>query len=445
MGSIVAVSLLLISSWFFTIEYLRRNLETNISELTRKTDLLTQMRDHARSRAISLHRMALLEDRFAREDEYLRLLNHGDLFLQARDNYLALPMSAREKSLYDGLLPLLVRGKETQERAVDALQAGDFARAQQIVLHEIIPAQDSSMTALNMLFDAVRDSTRAAVENASGTYDTSKAVIIALGSALLSACVVAAVVVTRRIQRTKRDLVGAIDAARRADAMKCEFLARVSHELRTPLTAILGYTELLLDEHDTDRQLVRDVERIRSSGQHLLGLIDDVLDLSRIEAGRYRTANVAIDVAKFVEELASELQGNFKRSGNKLHVDCKPVPALATDPRALRQILVNLLSNADKFTERGRVDLLVENTKDGSLKFCVKDNGIGMSEEQLTRIFEPFAQGGSEIAARFGGSGLGLSIVRQLCTVVNARITVESVFGHGSAFTVHFPTPHSQA
>lgn len=438
MGAIVAVSVLLIGSWFFTVEYLRHDLEANIAELTHKTDLLTQMRDHARSRAISLHRMALLEDRFAREDEYLRLLNYGDLFLQARNQFLALPLSTREQTLYDGLLPLVARGKETQERAIEALQSGNFVKAQHIVLHEIIPAQESSVAALNMLFDAERDATRDAVETTRAAYDTFKSIIVGLGSALLAACVFAAYVVTRRIQQSKRDLLGAVDAARRADAMKCEFLARVSHELRTPLTAILGYTELLLEEHDKDRQLVRDVERIRSSGQHLLGLIDDVLDLSRIEAGRYRMLNVAIDVAKFVDELADEVKLNFRRNGNTLHVSCPPGTSLSTDPRALRQILLNLLSNADKFTERGHVDLVVASDSVGTLRFSVKDNGIGMSAEQQERIFEPFVQGAPDIAARFGGSGLGLSIVRQLCTVVDAQVTVESALGQGSRFTITF-------
>lgn len=438
MGAVVAVSLLLIGSWFLTVEYLRHDLETRVAELTRKTDLLTQMRDHARSRAISLHRMALLEDRFAREDEYLRLLNYGDLFLQARDQFIALPLTSREQTLLDGLMPLLARGKATQERAIDALQASNFVKAQHIVLHEIIPAHENSMAALNMLFDAERDATRAAVEATRDSYDYSKSIIVGLGSALLAACVFAAYLVTRRMQRSKRDLVIAIEAARRADAMKCEFLARVSHELRTPLTAILGYTELLLDEHDNDRQLVRDVERIRTSGQHLLGLIEDVLDLSRIEAGRYRMANVAIDVAKFIDELAEEVKPNFKRSGNKLLVSCPPGTSLSTDPRALRQILLNLLSNADKFTERGRVEFMVEQATDGTLRFSVKDNGIGMNEEQQARIFEPFVQGAPDIATRFGGSGLGLSIVRQLCTVVDAQVAVESALGQGAKFTITF-------
>lgn len=438
MTAVVVASILLIGSWFVTIEYLRRDLESDIAVLTRKTDLLTQMRDHARSRAISVHRMVLLEDRFAREDEYLRFLNFGDLFLRARDQFLALPITPREQMLLDGLFPLLTKGKETHEHAIEALQAGHYARAQQIVLHKVIPVQDSSMAALNLLFDAERDATRTLVENARSSYDRFKAAILTLGGALLGACILAVYFFTRREHHSKKDLLNAVEAAKRADALRCEFLARVSHELRTPLTAILGYAELLIEDHGEDRQLLRDVGRIRVSGQHLLSLIDDVLDLSRIESGRYRMASVAIDVSAFAQELAAEIEPVVKNAGNKFAMECAPGISLSTDPRALRQILVNLLSNANKFTQQGSVVLSIERRPDESVAFRVKDTGIGMTDEQLQRVFEPFMHGSAEIATHYGGSGLGLSVVRQLSAAIGARVSVESALGMGTMVTITF-------
>lgn len=435
LGAIAAVSVLLIAASYATIEYLRRDLESNIAVLARKTDFLTQMRDHARSRAISVHRMALLEDRFAREDEYLRLLNFGDLFLRARDQFLSLPLTTREQTLWEGLLPLLTRGKETHERAIDAMQAGDFKRAQQTVLYEIIPAHDVSMAAINMLIDVERDSARELVDTARASFDRSMSLILGLGGLLLGSCVVAAFVLTRRAHESRRTLISAIDAAKRADALKCEFLARVSHELRTPLTAILGYAELLIDDHANDRGVLRDVERIRLSGQHLLRLIDDVLDLSRIETGRYHMTRVAIDLSNFIADLVADYKTGT-RTDNRIRVDCTPGVSLTTDPRALRQILTNLLSNADKFTNRGDIYVIASQSPEGMVEIHVKDTGIGMTDAQMARVFEPFVQGSPEIAAKYGGAGLGLSVVRQLCTVINARVSVTSTPGHGSQFTL---------
>ncbi len=438
LGAVVVVSVVLVISWFVTIEYLRRELESEISVLTQKTELLTKMRDYARNRAISVHRMVLLKDRFARDDEYLRLMNFGDLFLRARDEFLAMPLTAREQTLWDGMVPLFGKGKETQDRAIEAMQSGDNARAEQIVLHDIIPVQDNAMTALNILFESERDAAKMLVEHARGKYDHFAWLVLVLGGALLGATILAALMFTRRDHRSRKELLRAIEAARRADALRCEFLARVSHELRTPLTAIIGYTEILIEDYRNDRQLMRDVERIRVSGQHLLSLIDDVLDLSRIETGRYHMSRVAIDITTYIKELAEELRPTIQGQGNKLLVDCQTGLSLTTDPRALRTILVNLLSNASKFTARGSVLISASRLPDGALEFCIKDTGIGMDAEQLRRVFEPFVQASSEIGPRYGGTGLGLSVVRQLTRVVGARILIESNPGIGTKVSVVF-------
>jgi hypothetical protein len=237
------------------------------------------------------------------------------------------------------------------------------------------------------------------------------------------------------------ELLRARHDAEQANSAKSQFLASMSHELRTPLNAIIGYSEML-QEDATDRgdpSSIPDLQKIHSAGKHLLALINDVLDLSKIEAGKMELFLESFDVAPLVDQVATTVRPLVEKNANRLTVQCaEGVGAMHSDATRLRQVLLNLLSNASKFTDHGQITLDV--ARDGSdVVFQVRDTGIGMTPDQLSRLFEAFTQAEASTAAKYGGTGLGLAISRRFCQLMGGDVGVESAAGKGSVFTVRLP------
>jgi signal transduction histidine kinase/ActR/RegA family two-component response regulator len=231
------------------------------------------------------------------------------------------------------------------------------------------------------------------------------------------------------------------EAAEHANRQKSEFLANMSHELRTPLNAIIGYSELLREDAEVEGQTntIKDLDRISTAGKHLLGLINEVLDLSKIEAGRLDMMPHEFVVNDEIEAVLSTVRPIAEANGNMLVLTANAATITAhTDSTRLRQCLLNLLSNACKFTRNGTVELAFQ--LDGSdLVFRVRDTGIGMKEEQLAKLFQPFVQADASIAREYGGTGLGLVLTRRLAQLLGGDVTVASVYGEGSVFTLRVP------
>jgi GAF domain-containing protein/CheY-like chemotaxis protein/anti-sigma regulatory factor (Ser/Thr protein kinase) len=236
-----------------------------------------------------------------------------------------------------------------------------------------------------------------------------------------------------------------------ADRHKSEFLANMSHELRTPLNAIIGYSEML-QEDAADlgaEQFTEDLRKINAAGKHLLELINAVLDLSKIEAGKMELYLESFDVAGLVRDIAAVIQPLAAKNANRLDVRCPDdVGAMHADLTKVRQALFNLLSNACKFTEHGEVALAVaREATDGRdrMLFSVSDTGIGMTPEQVARLFEAFSQADAATTRRYGGTGLGLALSRRLCRMMGGDVTVESEPGRGSTFTIRLPAQVAEA
>jgi signal transduction histidine kinase len=255
-----------------------------------------------------------------------------------------------------------------------------------------------------------------------------------------------------RIQEQYKIIEGALqsaleanETAKQANQAKSAFLANMSHELRTPLNAILGYSEMLAEDAEAagHADIVPDLQKIQTAGKHLLGLINGVLDLSKIEAGKMRLYLETFDVARVVEEAAVTARPLVEKKGNRFEIRCpEDIGSIREDVTKVRQVLLNLLSNAGKFTENGVVTLDVhrETGHAGNwVFFRVSDTGIGMSPEQVGRLFETFVQADAGTMKKYGGTGLGLAITQKLCRLMGGDIQVGSAPGKGTAFTVRLP------
>lgn len=245
-------------------------------------------------------------------------------------------------------------------------------------------------------------------------------------------------------KRQEKATLYARDAAEAASRAKSEFLANMSHEMRTPLTSILGFADLLRSGGNGPEETREYLDTIHRSGSHLLNLINDILDLSKIEAGKMRYSSVRFSPQVVIKDVLSAM--SVRAASKRLSLDCQwiaPFPEqIHSDPSALKQVLVNLVGNAIKFTESGAVTLVVcldASTPEPKLVIEVRDTGIGMSPEQLTQLFEPFNQGDASITRRYGGTGLGLAISRRIAEGLGGAITVESQPGVGSKFQLSIP------
>jgi signal transduction histidine kinase/DNA-binding response OmpR family regulator len=227
-------------------------------------------------------------------------------------------------------------------------------------------------------------------------------------------------------------------AAEEANRAKSQFLANMSHELRTPLNAVIGYSDMLIDDIG-EPDLVADVQRIRQAGQHLLALINDVLDMSRIEAGRMDVYADQVWLRELVSEVEAAVFPVADRRGNTVSVELNTdLPAVVTDGRKLRQILLNLMSNAVKFTENGDVRMRVSATPT-TLEVEVEDTGIGIEPEAMARLFQPFVQADDSTSRRYGGTGLGLALSRRFAEMLDGSLTASSTPGEGSVFRLFLP------
>jgi signal transduction histidine kinase len=219
----------------------------------------------------------------------------------------------------------------------------------------------------------------------------------------------------------------------------------MSHELRTPLNAIILYSELLQEEAEDhlNQASVADLQRIQSAGRHLLELINGILDLSKIEAGKMTLSVEEIDVRALVREVVDTIGPLAEKNGNRLSIDCAAdVSVMSADAMKTRQILLNLMSNAAKFTRGGAIALDVRRDDAGArptVVFAVRDTGVGMTAEQTEKIFDPFTQADVTTTRKYGGTGLGLAIVSRFCVLMGGEIAVESRPGVGSCFTVRLP------
>ena len=274
---------------------------------------------------------------------------------------------------------------------------------------------------------------------------------ISLAAGVLGMAALVAIVGLGRISERTRRLQSAKDAAEAANRAKSTFLLTMSHELHTPLNAIIGYSEMLQEEAeevgDAARHFIPDLQKVQGAGKHLLALIDSILEIAKMEAGRIELHVETFDIASMVREVVTAIQPLAEEKADTLEVhSAGELGVMRADPTMVRQSLVNLLSNACKFTERGRIRLTVAREPEGGrrpsdwIAFRIADTGIGMTAEQMTKLFQPFTQADASTTRKYGGAGLGLAITRRFCQMMGGDVTVESEVSKGSTFTIRLPT-----
>jgi signal transduction histidine kinase/DNA-binding response OmpR family regulator len=249
----------------------------------------------------------------------------------------------------------------------------------------------------------------------------------------------------QKVAARTAELERAVVAAKEANQAKSAFLAKMSHELRTPMNAIIGYSEMLMEDANDkgDSAMAEDLNKILSAARHLLGLINDVLDLSKIEAGKMQLYLETFDLQILVHEVTSTIAPLIEKRNNQLIINCTPsIGSMYGDSTKIRQTLLNLLSNATKFTENGSIELKIDREVVDNQVWVVMqviDTGIGMDEEQMARLFKPFAQADASTSSKFGGTGLGLAISKQFAQMMGGDIMLKSSPSAGSTFTLRVP------
>jgi signal transduction histidine kinase len=228
-----------------------------------------------------------------------------------------------------------------------------------------------------------------------------------------------------------------------ASQHKSQFLANMSHELRTPLNAIIGVSEMLREDAEALKQDTEPLDRVLGAGRHLLALINDILDLSKIEAGRMELHLESFPLVPLIEDVAKTIEPMATKNGNRLVIDCAAdLGAIHADQTRFRQSLLNLASNANKFTEKGIITIAAQQGRENGrdwITLAVSDTGIGMTPEQMGKLFQEFSQASSATASKYGGTGLGLAISKRFCQMMGGDITVQSEPGRGSTFTIRLP------
>ena len=468
-----AMLVLLLAITFLGIASMRETRE-RLDDISRerlaKIQLASTMHSAARERTLGLQRMLLMDDPFERDEEFLKFNHNGARFVQARMQFIDMPLTYQEQAVLERQGTLTREAVPIQHRVVDLIQQEHLVAAHELLEQRGIPLQDQVIAQLGHLFDYQQQAVNRATSATIAQQNDARNLMLAMSFASIALGIFIAAITIRhirtaeralqrantgleqRVQQRTQELVEknqsldrALEQAHAATRVKSEFLANMSHEIRTPMNGVLGMLSLLRDS-DLSAKQREFSDTAYQSAESLLMLLNDVLDFSKIESGRLDLECVDFSVQEVLEDTISLFADAAHRKGLELVYDLDDaVPSMVKgDPTRVRQILANLIGNAVKFTEQGEVcahvEALAQDEEGQHLRIHIRDTGIGILEQKLATIFESFSQADATTTRKFGGSGLGLSISKRLTDLMGGSITVDSEPGQGSHFvvTLHF-------
>ncbi len=445
---------------------IQSKIEVITSENNLKTELMMTIRHGIYEREVSLRNILLLDDPFERDEGKSRFNQHAIDIVAARNQFATMRLNDREKQLLEEINAAMRKAYYAQVNLIDK----SIYRAEEPITRDEIErafqTQEVFMERVKQMISLQKNATQKALKDARQSYNQARTSIYILGSAALLVGSLVAILVIRlnesqsrsirealrkveeansqledRVERRTRQLALARDEALASSKAKDAFMATMSHELRTPLNIILGYSELLEEivDEDSQTQYLPDLKKIKNAAQHQLGLINSILDISKIEEGKLDIHPVEFNICELLHDIKEAALPLMAKNQNAFNLNCSNNAGMMySDDTRIRQILLNLISNAAKFTEKGQVSLNVE-VDENEISFVVEDTGIGIDENYKSQLFKKFSQEDNSTTRRYTGSGLGLSISRHLAVLLKGSISVESEKGKGSRFTLRLP------
>ena len=419
---------------------------TNIVEQgNEKISLAIKMRDAIRLRALIVQRMLATDDYFRRDDLLQEYYEYSGMYREAREKLFAMQITAEEQQFHETLTNLTKIAQPINREAAEMLLLDPLPDGYQSVLEKAVRIQRQLLKLLDQFVDLQKQYGKSQVAGAQQEFQSTILLMVAVIVLLLLVGSVIAKRVTHLVTNKNselaaknKELEAAWFEAANATHAKSKFLASMSHEIRTPLTSIIGFAETLSEHNQDPEDLSHAAESIKRSGNHLYQIINDVLDISKIEAGQIELEMIEASPTIIVSEVTAMMEEKIKKKGLKFRSNFYfPLPkVIVTDPTRLRQILLNLLGNAVKFTHEGIICINTYYLPDErQMKFEISDTGIGMPPDGIAKVFEPFSQAEKSTTRRFGGTGLGLSISKQLAEKMGGDIVCSSGQGVGSTFT----------
>jgi len=465
---VLGLSLAMILFDLSRMKIMQSKLDVITKEHNIKSNLMMTMRHGIYERQVSLRNIMLMEDPFERDKGKSTFNSHALNIVTARDLFSNLPLTEQEKELLNKINAAMVLAYDAQMSLIDSSIYDDTKKIINEDLLKAFRTQESFMGQVKEMIELQKTATNKAVMDAEQSYDAAKTSVYTLGgSAMLFGLLVAIFIIRltesqarnvneamleiersnefleERVQKRTEELAYARDEALASNKSKDVFLATMSHELRTPLNIIIGYSELLEDIaiDEGSKKIIPDLHKIQNSAQHLMELINSLLDISKIEEGKLEIHAVDFDVEKLIVEIEESAKPLMVKNNNTFKINCMPgIGMMYSDNIRIRQILLNLLSNAAKFTEQGLVSFNISKDIEGNeITFEVQDTGVGIDDSYMNNLFEKFTQADSSTTRKYGGSGLGLSISMLLAKQLNGGISVTSEKEKGSSFLFKLP------
>lgn len=463
------------------------NLSASLDSITHQTMVINRligtMHEGIRLRQISLRNILLMPDLFDRDEESLRFYSYAVPVSDSRNKLVALSLNTDERKVINRISALMKIAYPIQNDLVDDALEDTKVTGLGNKLNFAIKSQNEVVVELKKLSQVHEKRSINAILETEYLLQESRNLVNTLGIAAFILGGFIAFIVIRivrnqdkaidkamnelqeannqleganenletKVKKRTNDLAIARDHALNLNRTKSQFVANMTHELRTPLNAIIGYTEMLREDISelSLPNVSNDLENVYTASKQLLGLVDQVLDLSRVESGRLEIMPRQLELSTFLDSIYRIALPSIIVNGNKLNVNYPDdIGSMNVDPMRLRQVLLNLLNNAGKFTEDGEISLNVSTLNRGNenwIAFSVRDTGIGIDPNLFEKIFQEFTQADDSTTRYYGGTGLGLTITQQLCILMGGYISVDSKPGDGATFVVSLPVDNSSS